>query len=184
MKSIRPLYDEHGVDAYYRDHAGAYENPHFPEIQALLQGNLQRIGPGPVLDFACGGGEVTRVLQAAGRAEVSGCDPYTYQLYEQQTGRPCLRLSFRDVIRNGLPDTYSAIICSFALHLCPPRELFPLCWQLLEAAPLLVVLTPHKRPELEQLPEFELAWEDFALTERGKKVRCKAYLSSLKTRQP
>jgi hypothetical protein len=43
------------------------------------------------------------------------------------------------------------------------------------AAPVLVVITPHKRPALEELPGIELVWEDFELTERGKKVRLKVY---------
>ncbi len=43
------------------------------------------------------------------------------------------------------------------------------------AAPVLVVITPHKRPALEELPGIELVKEDFELTERGKKVRLKQY---------
>lgn len=175
MPAIRPLYEEHGVEGYYRDHAMAYENPHLPEIRTLLERNRARMDTNRVLDFAAGGGEVTRVLQDLGVQDISGCDPYTAALYAQNTGQTCLPFSFKDVIRNGLPDPYSVVICSFALHLCPAKQLFPLCWNLLQAAPLLVVLTPHKRPELESLPGIGLVWEDFALTERGKKVRCKAY---------
>lgn len=175
MKSIRPQYDEYGVDAYYRDHAGVYENPHFPQIKTLLEQNLRRLDTGAVLDFGAGSGEATRVLQALGVQNITGCDPYTYNIYEQNTGRPCLRLSFKDVIKAGLPSAYTVAISSFALHLCPGKDLFPLAWNLLQAAPLLLVLTPHKRPELEALPGIELLWDDFALTERGKKVRAKAY---------
>lgn len=175
MKSIRPLYDKHGVDEYYRDHAGAYENPHFQEIKTLLHQNLHRLDTSAVLDFGAGGGEVTLALQDRGIQTIAGCDPYTYELYEKNTGRPCLRHSFKTVIKTGLPGPYSVIISSFALHLCPVRDLFPLTWNLLQAAPLLVALTPHKRPELEALPGIELVWADFALTGRGKKVRCKAY---------
>lgn len=175
MEKIRPLYDKHGVDAYYRDHAGAYENPHFQEIKTLLHQNLYRLDTGAVLDFGAGGGEVTLALQDQGIQNITGCDPYTFELYEKNTGRPCLRHSFKTVIKSGLPGPYSVIISSFALHLCPAKDLFPLTWNLLQAAPLLVVLTPHKRPELETLPGIELVWADFALTERSKKVRCKAY---------
>lgn len=175
MRAIRPLYDELGVDGYYRDHAEAYENPHFPEIRTLLLRNLHRIDTRRVLDFAAGGGEATRVLAAAGAGEICGCDPYTFALYEKNTGRPCLRLSFKDVIRKGLPGPYSAVVSSFALHLCPAKELFPLAWNLFQATPLLVVLSPHKRPALENLPGVELAWDDAERNERGKSVRCKAY---------
>ena len=176
MKAIRPLYDEHGAEGYYSAFADSYENPHFPEITALLERNASRFDPsGAVLDFAAGGGEVTSVLRRLGFPQVSGCDPFTHALYEKNTSLPCQQWSFKDVIRQGLPGTYSLIVSSFALHLCPPKELFSLTWQLLNAAPLLVVLSPHKRPELENLTGIELVWEDFVCTDRGKKVRLKAY---------
>jgi hypothetical protein len=61
------------------------------------------------------------------------------------------------------------------LHLCPAKDLFPLTWQLFDSAPLLVVVTPHKRPELEKMSHISLVWEDSVETEKGKKVRMKAY---------
>jgi 2-polyprenyl-3-methyl-5-hydroxy-6-metoxy-1,4-benzoquinol methylase len=141
----------------------------------LLQ-NLHRIDTRRVLDFAAGGGEVTRVLQDAGVSDIEGCDPYTHRLYTRLTGGlPCREMSFMEVIRHGLEGQYSAIICSFAMHLCPEKELFSLCWNLLQAAPQLIIITPHKRPELERLSGFELDWTDFVNTERGKKIRIKAY---------
>lgn len=175
MRAIRPLYDEFGVDGFYRDHAGAYENPHFPEIQALVTRNFERIDCTHVLDFAAGGGEVTRILTGLGATHITGCDPYTQQLFVQNTGRPCLSLSFKSVIREGLPGQYSTIICSFALHLCPVKALFPLVWNLLEAAPTLVVITPHKRPDLDAIDGVRLLWEDSVRTARAKTVRCRAY---------
>ncbi len=179
MKAIRPLYEEHGAEGYYTAFAETYENPHFDQISALLEKNFPRFDcSGGVLDFAAGGGEVTRVLRRLGVSEICGSDPFTHALYEKNTGLSCLPLAFKDVIRQGLPGTYSLIISSFALHLCPLKDLFPLTWQLLQAAPLLVVLTPHKRPELETLTGVELVWQDFVTTERGKQVRLKAYQRS------
>jgi len=176
MKAIRPLYEEHGAEGYYTAHANNYENPHFDQISALLEQNFSRFDcSGPVLDFAAGGGEVSQVLRRLGATQLIGCDPFTHALFEKKTGLPCLQLAFKDVIRQGLPGKYSLIVSSFALHLCPPKDLFPLTWQLLQAAPLLVVLSPHKRPELENLNGIELAWQDFVTTERGKQVRLKAY---------
>lgn len=175
-KKIRPLYDQYGADGYYQAFSDVYENPHFPQIRALLQRNLHLIETsGGILDFSAGGGEVSRVLLEAGLEGMTGCDPYTHELFHRNTGLPCLSLSFKDVIRSGLPGNYSAIISSFALHLCPEKELFPLVWKLFEAAPLLVVLTPHKRPELEKLTGVALMWQDVIENERGKKVRIKAY---------
>jgi SAM-dependent methyltransferase len=170
------LYDEHGAEGYYRAYADAYENPHLPEIESLLARNFERFDcSGTVLDFAAGGGEVAVKLLQLGAKNVLGCDPFTYALFERKTGLPCLQLSFKEVVRAGLPGTYSLIISSFALHLCPLKDLFSLTWNLLQAAPLLVVITPHKRPELEKLPGIELVWEDVVETERGKKVRMKGY---------
>jgi hypothetical protein len=74
-----------------------------------------------------------------------------------------------------LPGNFTTIISSFAMHLCPTKDLFSLTWNLFQAAPLLVIITPHKRPELENLSSFELVWQDFVCTERGKQVRLKAY---------
>jgi hypothetical protein len=118
---------------------------------------------------------VTNGLQALGAKNILGCDPFTHALFERQTGLTCLQLSFRDVIRTGLPGKYSLIVCSFAMHLCAVKDLYPLAWNLLQAAPLLVIVTPHKRPELEKLQGVELLWEDSVETVRGKKVRMKAY---------
>jgi hypothetical protein len=175
MKSIRPLYEAHGAEGYYQEHADTYENPHFPEIAALLQANAPRLDLQAVLDFSAGGGEVTRVLQELGYSDIIGSDPYTHALYTRKTGKPCLPLSFDDVIKKGIPGKYSAIISAFALHLCPPKDLYPLVYQLFQVAPQLVVLTPHKRPELENLPGVELLWADYVLTARGKQVRLKVY---------
>lgn len=175
-QKIRLLYDELGPEKYYRDHADNYENPHLPQILALLERNYHRLDcSGTVLDFAAGGGEVTLGLRSLGARNVTGCDPYTFALFEQKTGLPCLRHSFRDVLKRGLQESYSMIISSFALHLCPQKDLFPLTWNLFQAAPLLVIITPHKRPELEHLLGIELFWEDTVENERGKKVRMKAY---------
>jgi len=175
-QKIRPLYDEFGAEGYYQSFGAAYENPHLPQIQALLQRNYHRLDcSGTVLDFAAGGGEVTSTLQALGAQNLLGCDPFTHALFETKTGFSCLKLAFKDVIRAGMPGQYSLIISSFALHLCPLKDLFSLTWNLLQAAPLLVVVTPHKRPELEKIPGVQLAWEDAVFTERGKKVRMKAY---------
>ena len=176
MKTIRPLYDKYGAEGFYRDHAADYSNPHFPEISALLQRNMSKFDcSGGVLDFACGGGEVTQVLQQSGIAKITGCDPYTCDLYERQTKNTCLRLSFKDLIKGTSIGHYSLIISSFALHLCPGKDLFPLTWRLFEAAPTLVVITPHKRPELEKIPGIALAWEDCVTTEKGKRVKMKVY---------
>lgn len=174
---IRKLYETFGAENYYREHASAYQNPHFPQIRELLVRNFEKLDcSGAVLDFACGGGEVSVVLGTLGVEKIEGCDPFTFDLYQKVTGLPCLKLSFMDVIKQGLPMMdYSCIVCSFAMHLCEIKDLFPLTWNLFQASDLLIIITPHKRPELEKLPGIELIWQDAALTEKGKKVHMKAY---------
>ena len=45
------------------------------------------------------------------------------------------------------------VICSFALHLIEsPSELFSLLWELSTKARWLVVLAPHKKPEVRLFP--------------------------------
>jgi hypothetical protein len=89
--------------------------------------------------------------------------------YEERTSFPCARLSFRQIAEGSLPDQLSfvthlddatfrtseppppieIVICSFALHLVQsPSELFALLWELSTKAKWLVLLEPHKKPEV------------------------------------
>ena len=175
-ESIRPLYDALGAEGYYHQYADAYANPHEPEIRALVLKNLHRIPSEHLLDFSAGSGEVSRALLEAGVQQITGSDPYTQALYTRQTGRPCYNWDFQTVLSwKSTEHQFSSIISSFAMHLCPQEALFPLCWNLLQMAPILIIITPHKRPEIEKMPGFKLIWEDKALTPRGKSVRMKAY---------
>jgi hypothetical protein len=61
------------------------------------------------------------------------------------------------------------------MHLCEEKKLYTLVSQLFKHAENIIILTPHKRPALEMWSAFELVLEDFALTERGKKVFLKSY---------
>ena len=81
----------------------------------------------------------------------------------------------------NMSGNYSCIICSFAMHLCPKEKLYPLVIQLFQHSENLVILTPHKRPELELLSGVELVFTDFAKTEKGKKVFLKHYKFSYLT---
>jgi len=177
VKHIRQQYETHGAEGYYRSHAEDYENPHFPQVRELVLRNYPswNCGEGGVLDFCAGGGEVTLALREAGHRIISGSDPFTWELYQNNTGITCEKWSFEDIIKGAKIGHYRAVISSFAMHLCPEKDLFPLVWALFGAAPLLVIITPHKRPELEKIPGVELVGEDFELTDRGKKVRLKTY---------
>lgn len=84
-------------------------------------------------------------------------DQYTSPAYTERTSRPCHPLSFNSLSAGELPpDTqpdkegvvWDVILCSFALHLVPPQELFPLCYELATKARWLAVIAPHKKPEV------------------------------------
>lgn len=190
-KAIRDEYAEQGVEAYYRASADVYENPHFIYIKSLLEQNQHRIDYSKVLDFSCGGGEVTVILRgilgdAFSTDKILGTDPFTFRLYEKNTGCRCFGYSFDDVIKGRLnkklhhnPEDenpiFSSIICSFAMHLCPEKQLYALVSQLFLLSKTLVIITPHKRPQLEELMGVSLDFDDFVLTEKGKKVFLKVY---------
>ncbi len=177
-KGIRDRYQQHGVTNYYLQQGAEYSNPHFPQIQALLTKNEHRIDYSRVLDFCCGSGEVSVVIEKMGHAPTTASDPYTQEAFFRRMERTCLDWSFEEVIKGELTGDYSAVICSFAMHLCPEDQLFPLTYQLFQHTRLLVIITPHKRPELEKLEGISLAFDDYELTEKGKKVFLKAYEST------
>ncbi len=175
MKAIRNLYARLGVDAYYQQYGYEYQNPHLEQIATLLEQNQTRLDYRQVLDFCAGGGEVSLILKELGFPNSQGSDPYLQALYQKNTGQPCFPWSFESVVKKGIEGQYSCIIGSFALHLCPSDLLYALVLQLFQHTDLLVVLTPHKRPALEQYEGVTLAFSDYALTEKGKKVHLKAY---------
>ena len=186
-KAIRTEYADLGVDAYYSTHANEYENPHFPYIQKLLEQNQHRIDYSRVMDLSAGGGEVTQILRGLlnlndeeAKQRFVGIDPFTNKLYEKTTRCACLPLSFDDIIKGKLTPSvlgrFSSIICSFAMHLCPEKQLYPLVNQLFIHSENIIIITPHKRPQLEKLDNTQLNFDDFVLTERGKKVFLKSYI--------
>ena len=175
MKSIRKEYEDLGVDEFYKKSGRNYSNPHEAQIVSLLENNQSRINYQEVLDFCCGSGEVTLALANLGFKNTVGSDPYTREAFKKRTQKKALRLSFDDVIRRGLPQKYSAVIASFALHLCPKEQLFPLVNQIFQSTPQLVIITPHKRPQLEEVDGVNLIFTDQTPTPKGKQVRLKIY---------
>lgn len=148
---IRPLYDELGVDGYYAQHGGEYRNPHEPIVRLHLAAAVDRwaLDLSSVLDLACGSGEVTLCLRELGAREIRGIDPYTCEAYRARTGSAAEALSFEQIARGALAGRrHSLIICSFAMHLIDTSWLPALLSQLALVAPRLLILTPHKRPNI------------------------------------
>jgi 2-polyprenyl-3-methyl-5-hydroxy-6-metoxy-1,4-benzoquinol methylase len=175
MKHIRNIYEHLGVDNYYRDYGDQYSNPHIAQVQELVSKNAKKLDYSTVLDFCAGGGEVSLILHTLGYEDTNGSDPYTQELYTRNTKKECHTWSFDSVIKEGIKGNYSCIICSFAMHLCPEEKLYPLIIQLFQHSSSLVIITPHKRPQLEKLNGVELDFVDYTLTEKGKKVFLKHY---------
>lgn len=176
MKPIRNLYEQLGVEKYYKTYGNQYQNPHLAQIQELIIGNKERLDYNAVLDFCAGGGEISLILKELGFDNFVGSDPYTSLLYSKNLNQKCYDWSFDKVIKGQLKGNYSCIISSFAMHLCEEEKLYPLVIALFQHSPSLVIITPHKRPQLEKLNGVKLDFEDFALTEKGKKVFLKHYV--------
>ncbi|MFP4321117.1 MAG: methyltransferase domain-containing protein [Anaerolineales bacterium] len=149
--AIRNGYAALGVAAYYAQHGATYRNPHEPLIRELLDKVVPAWGLDltRVLDLACGSGEATLALRDHGAKQIDGVDPYTGTAYTARTGQAARALFFEDIAAGVLNEqTYSLIVCSFALHLAARSRLPLLCIRLAETAPALLVITPHKRPDI------------------------------------
>ena len=118
MEAIRNMYAQMGVDNFYKEHGNEYKNPHTEIINQLLS----KVDVGDkILDLCCGSGEVTKNFL---NKDIIGCDPYTFNLYQKETGKPVLTFSFKDIATGALADyQFDTIICSFAMHLCEPSML-------------------------------------------------------------
>lgn len=150
-EAIRHQYEELGAQAFYEQHGAAYRNPHEAAIGAVLRAVVPewQLELVRVLDLACGSGEVTLVLRELGAGSIDGADPYTGAAYLARTGQAAEPFSFEAIAAGALAGrSYSLIVCSFALHLLPISRLPELLFRLAELAPQLLILTPHKRPEL------------------------------------
>lgn len=176
--SVRLGYEELGVEGYYKLHSDDYSNPHFSDIKYLLEQEFKddSLYNLSILDLCCGSGEVTKILMGRQCGErndlkIEGVDPYTKVAYRKQTGQECLDYDFKDIVNGKLSDKYyNIIICSFAMHLCELSMLDTLLYQLHLICDKLIILTPHKRPEIK-------VWFILEKEEKYNKVRLRVYSS-------
>jgi hypothetical protein len=88
-------------------------------------------------------------LQGLGAGRIDGIDPFTYEAYERRICAPASRETFEDIAAGGLTGrNYSLIVCSFAMHLVEASRLAQLACQLSLLSKALLIITPHKRPQL------------------------------------
>lgn len=153
QQAIRKGYEEFSVQGFYEKFGDEYRNPHEPAIQKVLSEAVKKwqLDLQKVLDLACGSGEVTLVLKSLGTTNIDGIDPYTYNAYLKRTGQQAETYTFEEIASGVLADRdYSLIVCSFALHLVTGSRLPLLLYQLSLIADTMVIITPHKRPELKE----------------------------------
>ena len=171
--ALRCQYEQHGVENYYAQFGAEYRNPHEPIIAEVLRDAVSRwnVDLSHVLDLACGSGEVTLTLRQVGAQQIEGVDPYTAEAYLARTGQQAEALSFEEIAAGALDGRrYSVIVCSFAMHLIEESWLPALLFQFAEISDCLLILTPHKRPELKA----EWGWtleDEFVI----QKVRARLY---------
>jgi len=149
--AIRAGYEQYGVEGFYQRFGGSYRNPHERVIRAIVKAAAARweLPLEHVLDLACGSGEITLALCELGCTAIDGIDPYTHEAYAERTGQVAERFTFEQIAAGALAGrSYGTIVCSFALHLVALSRLPALAAQLSLIGTALLVLTPHKRPQL------------------------------------
>jgi SAM-dependent methyltransferase len=174
---VRHGYQEHGVDGFYDRFGADYRNPHEKYVNEVLAEAKEKwaLDLRECLDLACGSGEVTLALRALGAGGVTGVDPYTGAAFRARTGLDVLPLRFEDVGAGALAGRrFSVAVCSFALHLLDTSRLPQVVFQLSQVTDTLVVVTPHKRPQLEPRWGFSLVDEVMAGRVRARLYRAAA----------
>lgn len=150
--SIRNGYEELGVDNYYEKNALTYTNPHELKIHNLLneflEKNIDMDKESKILDLCCGSGEITKFLLDNGYSNIKGLDPYTNELYKDKTNKDCINMNFKDIANSKLDEKFDIIFCSFALHLAEESMLPNILYNLSLITDNLVILTPHKKPDI------------------------------------
>ncbi|KAI9188990.1 hypothetical protein H9P43_000413 [Blastocladiella emersonii ATCC 22665] len=99
--------------------------------------------------------------------EWTAADPYTQEAYTARTGRECHDWSFEDVaggvVDEEMPGTvFDIVVFSFALHLLDASKLFGTLDPLARRAKYLVVLSPHKKPDISETTGWALVHEAYS----------------------
>jgi hypothetical protein len=150
-RAIRHEYEALGVGGFYRARGNRYRNPHEPQVVRSLEAAVREWRPdlNRVLDLAAGSGEATLALRELGAGAIDAIDPFTFEAYRERTGQTAGRETFEQIAAGALAGRdYTLIVCSFAMHLMEPSRLPRLAIQLSLIGDRLLILTPHKRPDL------------------------------------
>jgi 2-polyprenyl-3-methyl-5-hydroxy-6-metoxy-1,4-benzoquinol methylase len=159
-ESVREGYQKLGVEDYYKEKALTYSNPHEIKIEKLMNiffNKYMKLNEdSKILDLCCGSGEITRILENLGCKNIKGLDPFTSELYKSKTNKDCIELNFKDIANGKLKEQFDVIFCSFALHLAEESLLPNILYNLSQISNNLVILTPHKKPDIKLYYELDL----------------------------
>lgn len=151
--SIRDKYQKFGVKNFYSFHGGDYKNPHELAIRKSISYvfNKWPLDFSSVLDLACGNGLITKILDGLGVRNIDAADAFLSKEYKKETGRKCFNMSFEDIMKGSLRNnSYSLVICSYALHLLDEDKLPSFLLALTESTDSLLIISPHKRPYIKE----------------------------------
>jgi 2-polyprenyl-3-methyl-5-hydroxy-6-metoxy-1,4-benzoquinol methylase len=146
-------YQKSGVKTFYSKIGKDYYNPHENDVKTLIKSIYNPNHS--YLDLAAGDGIVSQALIQLGCERVEGCDPFLYDLFKQNTNLNCLKYSFEDIAKGQLQKKYDVVICSYAMHLVDPSYLHNLLYYLSTISETMVILTPHKRPYINNFWELD-----------------------------
>lgn len=165
MNSIRNEYKNFGVKKFYEKFGKNYINPHSLKIENVFQNFIEnsKINFDDTLDFSAGSGLITKILQKNNFKNLSGSDPYTFELFTLETNLNCLKYSFDDVLKNGLNRKYKNIISCYALHLCEKSKINNLLYQFSRFCTNFIIISPNKKPKIDET-FFKI--EDYFIKER------------------
>ena len=152
MKGFKSKYfEQHSSPTEFYLTCKKYKNPHANKFYEIIKRvidwlpfNMQT-SIEPILDLACGSGEVTRALLRYGIDNVIGIDPYLHEQYATITKRTVYDYSFEDIyLEKVLLEKYSIVFCAYALHLCSHVD--KILEVLKKYTEYLCIITPHGLP--------------------------------------
>lgn len=148
------------VNQFYKNKENPYENPHEKIIHSHLfhlikMGNLKNDS---VMDLCCGVGQVSKFLKEVGFKNVEGSDPNANMEYQKRTGFKAYNYSFLRLSNRGFEKNYKYVICSFALHLCPPLLLSKVLYTLSKNCEKLIIISPNSLPVINDYWVEELSY--------------------------
>ncbi|KAK4046208.1 hypothetical protein OIV83_006240 [Microbotryomycetes sp. JL201] len=165
---MRANYNQHGVEGYYSIVSESYRNPHYHGLKKVLNTFMDRYMEKEkptrlsVLDLAAGSGEATEVLlnwkatrwpkpqppAAPDHAGAAHSEPRPNAAGQLPTPLGTT-LDEEDDVESSQENLFDIVIVSFALHLVESSsELWALLTMLARRAKWLVVIAPHKKPDI------------------------------------